>query len=283
MNLKEKHMACEPNNEEMLYKIGMFAAMNHVTVKALRFYEDRGLLVPAYINTENGYRYYRLSQMAELHRITALKKAGFTLDEIMYMNSGANEDDVLQKKKSEILSQIADLTKQLAMIDGYIVKKKGSLSVPVLVKTVAEVKVAYTSERIASYDCLFDLMPKLGDLMEKAGCECSMPEYCFTHYLEPGYKEEDILVEVCEAIDSHTDEVDGLLFKNVPAIDAACAFHKGSYANFNETYQIILKFIEENDYEIAGPIRECYIDGVWNKESENDWLTEIQIPVVKRK
>ena len=50
---------------------------------------------------------------------------------------------------------------------------------------------------IESYDSLFDVMPKMGALMEKAGCTCAIPEYCFTNYLEPGYKEEDILVETC--------------------------------------------------------------------------------------
>ena len=30
--------------------------------------------------------------------------------------------------------------------------------------------------------------------MEKAGCSCALPEYCFTNYLEPGYKDGDILV-----------------------------------------------------------------------------------------
>lgn len=42
---------------------------------------------------------------------------------------------------------------------------------------------------------------------------------------------------------------------------------------------MLLQYIEENGYEICGNIRESYIDGVWNKESENEWLTEIQIPV----
>ena len=59
MEMKEKHIPCDPKMEDALYRIGMFAAMNRVTVKALRFYEERGLLVPAYINDENGYRYYK--------------------------------------------------------------------------------------------------------------------------------------------------------------------------------------------------------------------------------
>ena len=25
--------------------------------------------------------------------------------------------------------------------------------------------------------------------------------------------------------------------------------------------------------------RESYIDGIWNKESEEEWLTEIQVPI----
>ena len=41
------------------------------------------------------------------------------------------------------------------------------------------------------------------------------------------------------------------------------------------------KYIEENNLEIAGEIREKYIDGVWNKEDESEWLSEIQIPVRK--
>ena len=47
--------------------------MNHVTVKTLRFYEEQGLLIPALIHPETGYRYYTLSQMAVIHQITALE------------------------------------------------------------------------------------------------------------------------------------------------------------------------------------------------------------------
>lgn len=32
-------------------------------------------------------------------------------------------------------------------------------------------------------------------------------------------------------------------------------------------------------YKIAGLSRECYNDGIWNKESVEDWLTEVQLPI----
>ena len=56
---------------------------------------------------------------------------------------------------------------------------------------------------------------------------------------------------------------------SLPATKAACIFHKGAYADFPQSYEIILKNIEENGLEIAGPIREKYIDGEWNKNDES--------------
>lgn len=125
-------------------------------------------------------------------------------------------------------------------------------------------------------------MPEMGALMEQSGCECALPEYCFTNYPEPGYKESDIPVEICEAVAEAKTEVGDLKFKNLPQIQAACVFHKGSYRTFSESYETVLRYIEENGYEIAGEIRESYIDGIWNKDDENQWLSEIQVPVRKK-
>ena len=282
MEMKQEHRPCEERTGDTLYKIGMFAAMNHMTVKTLRFYEEQGLLMPALIHPETGYRYYTLSQMAVLHQISALKQAGFTLEEIAHINAGADEEAVLLKKKAELLAKISDLTKQIAAVDGYLSKKKTGLSAPVLIKTIPQTTVAFMRIRLESYDGLFDRMPEMGTLMEKAGCECALPEYCFTAYPEAGYKDADILVDICESVVAAKKETGDLRFKTLPEIQAACVFHKGSYRTFAESYATVLRYIEENGYEIAGDIRESYIDGVWNKDDESQWLSEIQVPVRKR-
>ena len=282
MEMKQEHRPCREKTGDTLYKIGMFAAMNHITVKTLRFYEEQGLLMPALIHPDTGYRYYTLSQMAVLHQITALKQAGFTLEEIAHIHTGADEEAVLLKKKAELLAKIADLTRQIAVVDGYLSKKKNDLSAPVLIKTIPETTVAFMRIRLESYDCLFERMPEMGKLMEKAGCECALPEYCFTAYPEAGYKDADILADICESVVAAKKENGDLRFKTLPEIQAACVFHKGSYRSFSESYETVLRYIEENGYEIAGEIRESYIDGVWNKDDERQWLSEIQVPVRKK-
>lgn len=57
-------------------------------------------------------------------------------------------------------------------------------------------------------------------------------------------------------------------------LEAVCTVHNGAYA-------AVIQFVENNGYRITGPFRESYIDGIWKKESEEEGLTEIQLPVEK--
>ncbi len=63
-------------------KIGEFAKICGTKISVLRHYDKEKLLVPEYTDEFSGYRYYSSEQIMTFHRITALKKAGFTLNEI---------------------------------------------------------------------------------------------------------------------------------------------------------------------------------------------------------
>lgn len=283
LRMNQYHPSCEKRYKQNLYKIGMFANMNRVTIKTLRYYDEQKLLVPVYVDDENGYRYYEAGQMAQLQRIIALRGMGFSIDDIGKIMNGADESSLLYEKKNEILQEIAALTAKLAQVESYLSKDSVNLSAPIFIKEIPEVIVCTMKRRIKSYDALFELMPEMGAQMEALGCVCAQPAYCFTHYLEPGYKDEDILVEVCEAVTEKKTDSGELKFQVFPRIPAAaCIFHKGSYNELHQSYAMLIKYIEESGYEIYGNIRESYIDGVWNKETEKDWLTEIQIPVRKK-
>ena len=63
-----------------MLKIGDFARIGQVSIKALRHYDALGLLRPAHIQPETGYRFYDLAQLSDLARILALKDCNFSLD-----------------------------------------------------------------------------------------------------------------------------------------------------------------------------------------------------------
>lgn len=65
-----------------MYKVGDFAKVSRVSVKALRYYDERGLFKPVHVDQVNGYRYYSIDQLPRLNRILALKDLGLSLDQI---------------------------------------------------------------------------------------------------------------------------------------------------------------------------------------------------------
>ena len=156
MRMNEQHKPCEVNGQPRLYKIGMFASMNRVTVKTLRYYDEQNLLKPVHVEEENGYRYYVASQIAELHRILALRGMGFSIEDIRNILNGVEEKKLLQSKKQEILKEIATLTARLAEVESYLSKADSVLSVPVLIKRLSEVTICSMRKKIKSYDALFE-------------------------------------------------------------------------------------------------------------------------------
>lgn len=65
-----------------LLTIGAFAAAARLTPKALRLYDEVGLLTPAAVDPESGYRFYDPEQLAHARLIAQLRRIGMPLADI---------------------------------------------------------------------------------------------------------------------------------------------------------------------------------------------------------
>ena len=217
-----------------------------------------------------------------IHQILVLRNMGFSLEEIKEIQEGYPEREMLIRRKKKLLAEIAEKTAKLAQVESYLSSDKIDTNYHVLVKSLPEVIVASMRTRIPDYDALFDVVPAMGQEMERLGCVCAEPEYCFSIYHDGEYREEDIDVEICEAVVEKREDSEMVCFKVIDAVDtAACILHKGPYEGFPQAYAAILRFVEENGYELCGYPRESYIDGAWNKDTAEEWLSEIQFPIRK--
>lgn len=268
-----------------MYKIGMFSKMNKITIKALRYYDEMGLLKPAYIDDFTGYRYYTSEQLPILYQILSLKQMGFTIDEIIEVQKGLSVEKLLHRKKEQLLQAIAESTMKLAQVEHYLNSDKQGMHMNynVIIKELSEVIVASMRRVVKNYDEFFEVVPPMGEEMEKLGCICAVPEYCFNIYHDGEYKDENFDVEVCEAVVEAKQDSEMVKFKRIKYVpQAVCALHKGPYSTLRNAYGALLKWMDDNGYELADHPRESFIDGIWNKDTENDWLTEVQFPIKKK-
>ena len=71
-----------------MIRIGDFSKLSRVSIKALRLYDEMGLLKPVEVDRFTGYRYYEFDQLPRLYRILALKDLGFSLEAISRLLEG---------------------------------------------------------------------------------------------------------------------------------------------------------------------------------------------------
>lgn len=270
-----------------MYRIGQFSRFSRVTVKALRFYEAEGLLEPYWTDPTTGYRYYSSDQLPRAHRILALRQCGFSIPEIRQVFEGGHIGALFEARRRDLEAQVAEASAQLASINHYLdnLGEEENMAYEVVVKELPRCLVYGKRMKVDSYDSYFTEIPRIGAEMTAVnpGLRCvEDPPYCFIVYHDGEYRDHDIDIEFCEAVTDRGNgaETDTIKFKVVDRVPrAACVLHKGPYSALAFAYKAVYEWIEANGFTPSENPRESYIDGIWNKKSDRDWLTEVQVPL----
>lgn len=114
-----------PDDEEEL-TISQMSRLYGVSLRTLRFYEDRGLIKP---RREGNARYYRDADRARMDMIVRGKQLGFTLTEIgdLIGGKGGEITDIEQRlQPQQIVNQLGHLERQRQEIDNAIARLRAT-------------------------------------------------------------------------------------------------------------------------------------------------------------
>lgn len=101
--------------EHCLYSTGELSKRANVSVRTIRYYDEKGLLTPSVVK-ESGYRFYNDSDLARLQKIIILKKLGFSLDEISDISRDGHDKEYINevfKLQAKILNEKISRLKQM--------------------------------------------------------------------------------------------------------------------------------------------------------------------------
>jgi DNA-binding transcriptional MerR regulator/effector-binding domain-containing protein len=267
-----------------VFSIGEFSKITGLTVKTLRFYHDRGLLTPAFIDEKTGYRYYDARQIDRARVISQLRSLEFSLEQISEMLAASEDEaDILDflKRQRTILEQ------KMRQYRGIV------SSLDKIIQTEMEARMALQNSE-------FDVMEKrlepaliAGVRMKGRYSECGkgfskigrafgrfISGKCFLLCYDSEFKEDDADFEACMPI-SKGKNVDGVSVREIAGGRCVSLLHKGPYPELGRSYAKLLAYVKEHGYEIIIPIREVYLKGpgMIFKGNPKNYLTEIQILV----
>jgi DNA-binding transcriptional MerR regulator/effector-binding domain-containing protein len=275
-----------------MFKIGDFSKLCRVPVSALRYYADIGLLEPAHIDTFTGFRFYTLDQLPRLNRILALKDLGLSLiqiNEILHNELSASEIlGMLKLKEHELQQEIEETQARLLRVRTRLQhierQEQGLPAADVVLKEVPEQTVLSLRQIIAVGNMVADLFMECVPVIMTNQVELTGAPMTIFHDGE--FKEADLDVEIVFPVTQGTNlnlplaDNRTLKTRTLEAIPiAATIIHKGDYSRFPETYELIGRWIESNQYQICGVSREIYLRPPGNDEA----ITEIQFPIERIK
>lgn len=107
--------------KETMYTAGEIARSSGISIRTIRFYDEKGLLKPAGYS-KSGYRLYNKESAEELQKILMLKYLGFSLDTISAIIKNNEKEELkeslkkqkkLLQKKQEHIKHIIDAVEKL--------------------------------------------------------------------------------------------------------------------------------------------------------------------------
>lgn len=110
----------------MAYTVKKLSEISGVTVRTLHFYEEAGLLKPAYYGA-NGYRYYEEKELLQLQQILFFKELGLTLKQIRKVIGKSDFDQIaaLHSHRRALSCEWEKIGRLLKTIDKTIKHLKG--------------------------------------------------------------------------------------------------------------------------------------------------------------
>lgn len=272
-----------------MLSIGEFSKICQVSAKTLRYYAEIGLILPAEINPENGYRYYAVEQLETMLLITRLKSYSFSLDEIKQIITPKawSEEKLavaLTQKKEAVKKHLRECEKSLDRLEHDISNLKEGKPIMSYLDDIdvqlAEVppmyllsvrKMVETGNFSDEYGLCFG---KLFGRIQKEGLTIAAPPMVLFHSDEftPFGLDTEFAVPIREYVTGTRDFKAGLCLKTVV---------KGSYALLSSVYAKQTQWAAQKGYACAGALFEVYVTDPSQVSGEEELITEVYYPVKK--
>lgn len=266
-----------------MFTIGEFSRLSHVSARMLRHYDAIGLLRPAHVGMENGYRYYTAEQLSTLVQIETLKDYGFPLAEIPALLGLPKEElaDRMHKQRLKAYAELNSLRKTLRRMEDDIVKMEDNRmsfqeKYHIITMQNPEQRV-FSIRRTIAIGEVHDLFQELLAEMEKRGLKRTGPTQMLYHGEEFSYEDMDAEAQV--QVDGEGEGVTTL-----PAQLCAAVTHIGPYDSIRYAYDALCAWLAEHtEYRVCGPAIERYIRDENMAADPEEYETGVLFPIEKVK
>ena len=262
--------------------VGQFATITHLSVKTLRHYHDVGLLTPARVDPDTGYRYYSLDQLplAQLiRRLRALKMPVREVRSVVMAQDPAERNDLIsshmERLETELQATRAAVSSLRTLLD------TARTRTPVTRRHAA----AFTAIGIVDTIDAADILPwwdgalrELRDHVRAHGVRQTGPAGGI--FNEALYQQERAEAALYLPVAAGTRIGGRIHHLQIPAAELATTSHYGPIADIDLAYADLGSYLAEHHLRVDKQIREHYLCDRSDTPDATRWHTEIAWPIL---
>jgi DNA-binding transcriptional MerR regulator/effector-binding domain-containing protein len=264
--------------------IGDFSRMTYLSVKALRHYQDLGILVPAAVDPITGYRLYHPSQVPTAQVIRRFRDLGMPLDQVKAVLDAPDvhaRNELLVAHLRRMESQLEQTQATVAWLR--LLLERSPTPIAVEYRSVPTTRCIAIAEPVAWDDSdawSAGAFEELHSVLSVSGVDPAGPAGAL--YSNAFFEVE--LGAVTAFIPLGTDEpaaTGRAALMDIPTAELAVTMHEGGVADIDQTYGALGTYVAEREIGVEGPIRETYVITAADTDDETAHRTEVGWPVFR--
>jgi DNA-binding transcriptional MerR regulator len=269
--------------DDALLPIGMFSRASSLSIKTLRAYHEAGILVPARVDRQSGYRSYTVDQLADAAIVLRLRALDLPLEQVRDVLRSRDPEltrAVLAAHQVEMQARLETTERIVAELQSGVVT---ATHTPVHVRYDDAVHTVGTTRSVTAaelWDWLDGVFEKINATIREAGRTPlgSRGALYGAEIVEDDVEDVEAFVPVTEpffiAPASPT-----LAIGEVPAGWVAVLVHAGDYDTILDTYRVLGAWVARHAEHAGERVRESYVIGASEVDDPAQYRTEIAWPI----
>jgi DNA-binding transcriptional MerR regulator/effector-binding domain-containing protein len=263
--------------------VGDFSRASHLSVKTLRHYHQVGLLEPAAVNPDTGYRYYAAGQIPAAQVIRRLRDLEMPVADVKAVLAAPDAS----ARNALIAAHLNRLEAELAQTRAVVESLRTLLAPPdspaaIEHRSVPATAAAAIEAVVGRADLLAWWQGALGELratVRAQGLPATGPAGgVFANEL---FQQDRGQATMFIPVEGRVRPIGRVTFLVVPAAELAIINHHGSLADADLSYAKLGSYATTHEISIDGPLREYYLRGTGDTPDEAEWRTEIGWPIFR--